>query len=76
MKQTILTFITKVDPDRVSDLKTLLDGMGADVEHNRHIPFLDLKLLHFASLVLHDDPSYGTYLVFENNFDGSLRSVS
>lgn len=72
MKQTILTFITKVNPDRVSDLKTLLDGMGADVEHNPHIPFPDLKLLHFASLVLNDDPSYGACLVFENNFDGSL----
>ncbi len=72
MKQTILTFITKVNPDRVEDLKTLLDGMGADVEHNPHIPFPDLRLLHFASLVLHDDPSYGTYFVFENNFDGSL----
>ena len=72
MKQTILTFITKVNPDRVSDLKTLLDGMASDVEHNPCIPFPDLKLLHFASLVLNDDPSYGADLVFENNFDGSL----
>jgi hypothetical protein len=74
MKQTILTFITQVNPDRVSDLRTLLDGMGADVEHNPHIPFPDLRLLHFASLVLHDESGYGTYLVFENNFDGSLDS--
>jgi hypothetical protein len=72
MKQTILTFLTKVNPDKVSDLKTLLDGMAADVEHNPYIPFPDLMLLHFASLVLNDDPSYGAYFVFENNFDGSL----
>jgi hypothetical protein len=72
MKQTILTFITKVNPDRVSDLRTLLDGMGADGQHNPHIPFSDLQPLHFASLVLHHDPSYGAYFVFENNFDGSL----
>ena len=73
MKQTILTFISKVKPDRVSDLRKLLDSMGADVEHNPHIPFTDLRLLHFASLVVHDDPSYGAYFVFENNFDGPLE---
>ena len=72
MKQTILTFMTKVKPDRVSDLKELLDGMAPDVEHNAVIPFPDLKLLHFASLVLNDDPAYGAYFAFENNFDGSL----
>ena len=72
MKQTILTFMTKVKPDRVSDLKELLDGMAPDVEHNAVIPFPDLKLLHFASLVLNDDPTYGAYFAFENNFDGSL----
>ncbi|MEP6636760.1 MAG: hypothetical protein ABJB97_08530 [Acidobacteriota bacterium] len=72
MKQTILTFLTKVDPDRVSDLKALLDGMATDVENNALIPFLNLKLLHFASLVLNDDPDYGAYFVFESNFDGSL----
>jgi hypothetical protein len=72
MTQTILTFVTKVNPDRVSDLKTLLDGMATDVEHNALIPFADLKLLHFASLVLNEDPNYGADLVFENNFDGSL----
>lgn len=74
MKQTVLTILTKVGPDRVSDLRTLLDGMGSDVEHNPYIPFTDLKLLHFASLVLNQDPVYGAYLVFENNFDGSLDS--
>jgi hypothetical protein len=50
----------------------LLDVMGADVEHNPYIPYLDLKLLHFSSLVLTDDDVYGAYLVFENNFDGQL----
>ena len=72
MKQTILTFITKVNPTRISDLKKLLDGMGKDVVANTVIPFPDLKLLHFASLVLNEDPNYGANLVFENNFDGPL----
>ena len=73
MQQTILTFITQVNPDHVSDLRTLLETMAADVEHNPYIPYLDLKLLHFSSLVLADDPGYGAYLVFENNFDGKLE---
>jgi len=72
MKQTILTFITKVNPDRVSDLKKLLDEIGSDVENNPYIPYPDLKLLHFSSFVLTDDSGYGAYLVFENNFDGKL----
>lgn len=73
MKQTILTIIAKVKPDRVSDLKKVLDAMAKpDVEHNPYIPFLDLKLLHFASLVLNDEPGYGPYFIFENNFDGTL----
>lgn len=72
MKQTILTFIAKVDGARVPELEALLAGMVPDVEHNALIPFRDLKLLHFASLVLNNDPAYGAYLVFENNFDGLL----
>src|SRR5713226_330565 len=72
MKQTILTFVAKVNPDRVSDLKALLDGVAADVEGNASIPFPKLKLLHFASLVLNEDLSYGVDLVFEHNFDGSI----
>ncbi|HMG75158.1 MAG TPA: hypothetical protein VK582_16785 [Pyrinomonadaceae bacterium] len=72
MKQTILTFVAKVNPERVSDLNALLDRIAADVEGNALIPFPKLKLLHFGSLVLNDDPSYGTDLVFENNFDGPL----
>jgi hypothetical protein len=73
MKQTILTFLTRVNPDKVSDLKILLEGMSTDVENNGIIPFPHLKLLHFASLVLNDDPDYGAYFVFESNFDGSLE---
>lgn len=74
MKQTILVFLTKVEPDRVFDLKVLLDGMAGNVEQNTLIPFRELKLLHFASLVLNVDPEYGAYFAFENNFDGSLDS--
>jgi len=73
MKQTILTFIAKVSPDGVDQIKEILSHMASDVEHNPYIPFRELKLLHFASLVLHEDPHFGTDLVFENNFDGPLE---
>ncbi len=73
MKQTLLTIIAKVKPDRVADLKQMLHEMREpNVERNLLIPFLDLKLLHFASLVIHEDPVYGAYFVFEHNFDGDL----
>jgi hypothetical protein len=72
MKQTILTFLTKVKPDQVSELRDLLDTIADDVEHNPLIPYVNLKLLHFSSLVLTEDPGYGAYLVFESNFDGEL----
>jgi hypothetical protein len=74
MKQTILTFITKVKPESVDELKSLLNEIGSNVEQNPYIPFNSLKRLHFASLVLHEDEDkgYSPYLVFENNFDGSL----
>src|SRR6267378_2681111 len=75
MKQTILTFITKVNPARISDLKALLEGMAKDVEGNAIVPFPKLRLLHFASLVVIEDPDhiYDPCLVFENNFDGPLE---
>lgn len=75
MKQTILTFIAKVNPARISDLKALLEGMAKDVEGNAIVPFPKLRLLHFASLVVIEDPDhvYDPYLVFENNFDGPLE---
>jgi len=75
MAQTILTFIAKVNKDRVSELDKLLESIAKpDVERNTVIPFPALKQLHFASLVLNDAPDYGAYLIFENNFDGPLDS--
>lgn len=72
MKQTVLTFITRVKPDRVSELDAVLKEIAGDLLGNPHLPFPALKRLHFASLVLHEDAEYGPYLVFENNFDGEL----
>ncbi len=74
MAHTVLTFITKVKPDKVDELDKLLTEIAADLAGNPYLPFPALKLLHFASLVLHNDLKYGygPCLVFENNFDGTL----
>jgi hypothetical protein len=72
MKQTLLTFITEVDPASAGALSRLLDEIATELLSNRYIPFPRLELLHFASFVLHDDPEYGSRLIFENNFDGPL----
>jgi len=72
MSHTILTFVTTVKPHKVDELRTLLNEIGRDIPGNRLIPFKSFRLLHFASLVLHEDQGYGSRLVFESNFDGAL----
>ncbi|MDQ3652161.1 MAG: hypothetical protein M3458_18200 [Acidobacteriota bacterium] len=72
MAQTVLTFITKVDPGKVTQLTTLLDRIDIHQSSKPLITFASLKQLHFASFVIFDDGDYGPDLVFENNFDGSL----
>jgi hypothetical protein len=72
MSHTVLTFVTPVKPHQVDQLRALLNEIGKDITGNRHIPFTSFRLLHFASLVLHEDPGYGSCLIFESNFDGPL----
>jgi hypothetical protein len=78
MTHTVLTFISRVKPDKVKDLAALLQQIQDLPANNTLIPFGDLKTLHFASFVLHEPRNedeikkYGPYLVFENNFDGTL----
>jgi hypothetical protein len=72
MTQTVLTFIAPVKPEKIVDLSALLQIIQVTPETNALIPFRSLKSLHFASLVLHHSLEYGDYLIFENNFDGSL----
>lgn len=75
MAQILLTFLTRVKPDKVAELKEFLDNdIAANLLTNPHIPFPSLTRLHFASLVLNSDATYGHYLVFENNFDGPLEA--
>jgi len=74
MTQTVLTFIARVKPEKTGELGRLLNVIQADPDKNSLLPFRSLESLHFASLVLHDSQSqgYGPYLIFENNFDGTL----
>jgi hypothetical protein len=72
MTQTVLTFIAPVKPEKIAELSALLQTIQVTPETNELIPFRSLKSLHFASLVLHLSAEYGDYLIFENNFDGSL----
>ena len=73
MSHTILTFVAKVHPSRVGDLTALLAEIETDPRSNPHVPFGALEKLHFGSLVIFPDDTFGPYLVFENNFDGELE---
>jgi hypothetical protein len=72
MPQTILTFICEINPDKRGRLVGLLEQIQNNREANSYVPFAALKSLHFAGFVIFDDVDYGSKLVFENNFDGSL----
>jgi hypothetical protein len=73
MSHTILTFITRVTPERHDELQGVLERVQASVPDGPDLPFSALKRLHFASLVLFEDEEFGPYLVFEHNFDGPLE---
>lgn len=72
MSHSVLTFVTKVKPDNVAELEQLLAEIAGSLLEQTHLPFPKLTLLHFASLFLSTDETYGVTLVFENNFDGPL----
>ena len=72
--QTVLTFISRVEPHAVEDLARLLASIADNLADNPYVPFPALGSLHFASFVILPDETYGPYLVFENNFDGPLEA--
>lgn len=74
MAQMLLTFLTRVKPDKLDELRGFLnDDIAGNLLDNPHLPFKSLTRLHFASLFLDEGTTYGSYLVFENNFDGPLE---
>ncbi len=71
MTQSVFTFVTKVNPERVQDLESVLHEIAGNLTNHPDLPFTALAQLHFASLVIFYDDHYGPYLVFENNVDGT-----
>jgi hypothetical protein len=74
MTQSIFTFITKVDPARLSELEAYLAQVRKNVPRDPDLPFASLPMLHFASFVIFYDDTFGPYLVFENNVDGTPQA--
>lgn len=76
MTHTVMTFIAPVNRDKAARLATILDAIHKNAANNGYVPFGKLKSLHFACFALHDVPAqkeYGARLIFENNFDGTLK---
>lgn len=74
MKQTILTFITAIEPAKSKELTALLAKIQVDLYGNDYIPFASIGLLHFASFVIVDNANQAPLLIFENNFDDDLAA--
>ena len=76
MTHTVMTFITPVKRDKAAALAAILETIHQGPENNAYVSFGKLKSLHFACFALHDaheDLGYGPCLIFENNFDGTLK---
>jgi len=75
MKQTVLSFICEVQPDRVAQLNALLKNLQSDLLANPNptLAFPSVKQLHFASMLVHEDQGYAPILIFEANFDGEVQ---
>jgi hypothetical protein len=74
MTQIVMSFVAKIDPRRLTELRRLLSGLAADPGRNRFVPFGQNPNLHFSSMVIFDRPGIDPTLVWENNFDGDLES--
>lgn len=88
MNQTVFTFTMVVDPGRLNELTQTLDTIQKDLHTNPLLRFIDLPMVHFASInvfppdpVKDDYPCSGPpieqrrrvpYLVFESNIDGAI----
>lgn len=76
MTHTVMTFIAPVNPEKAAGLAVILEAIHTKPENNAYVPFGKLESLHFACLALHDvsaQKEYGPRLIFENNFDGTLK---
>lgn len=71
MAQNALSVVTRIKPDQVAALETVLAQIGADVAGSSLVPFSQITSLHFACWVLlNRDSKFGPSLVLESNHDG------
>jgi hypothetical protein len=73
MLQHVVSFVYQVRSERRAALESLLALIALDPSANGVLPLGRVEQLHFAALVLHDHPEFGTRLIFENNFDGDFE---
>jgi hypothetical protein len=77
-QQVAVTIVAPVRPDRLDDLRRLLDHMGDDVAGNDVVPFGRLSGVHFARLVVLDPTTdvagraIAPKLVYMSDVDGLL----
>ena len=80
-----LTVLARIEPGQEAALRRVLNEIGDDVKGKRlaetpdcvHIHFGDSHSIHFARLVILDDPDSGLgrqRLLFATDYDGSLES--
>jgi hypothetical protein len=50
--QVALTICASVEPDRLDELRGLVDAMATDSAHSSPLPFADLPMTHFARLMM------------------------
>lgn len=79
MLQSGLTLITPILPDKVEELKALLNAIGNDIKNNPHIDFTKLRTVHFLRFVVMDaavakGKSIPPQLVLSTNYDGPEKA--
>lgn len=79
MLQSGLTIITEVIPEKVDDLKALLNSIGDDINDNELIDFSLMRSVHFLRFVVLDAQQVNgrpvpPQLALSTNYDGPLRA--
>jgi hypothetical protein len=71
VRQAIFTIIAKADRSQVGKLGAYLAGINDALTRQSALPFGAIEMLHFCSFTVFHDDSFGPYLVFESNIDGT-----
>lgn len=79
MRQSGITILTPIVPDLEHDLRTLLNGIGTNIDTNGKIDFYALSTVHFMRWVIlpaqtAQGVSVGPQLALSTNFDGDPQA--